>query len=166
MSFENAFAILGHEPKYNLDLRVLERKQREAFVARQGEGALALEAINEAYRLLKAPLTRAELFFELRGWSTQTRPEPATLERVFAERERIELARASADVSFLSDWVGAARKRQDAVCASLGQILDAPGNSRSAEEAAALLEQLRFLSRALAAAEASLVALEESTDEP
>lgn len=160
------FTILGLLPKFELDMRDLERGQREAFVAKKSEGALGLEAVNEAYRLLKSPVTRAELLFARRGWSTKSSPAPILLEQVFADREAIEQARARGDTSFLSDWVGKARKRRNALGAALSQILDASEAKGCEVQATPLLEELRYLSRALTAAESALGALEEASLQP
>ncbi|MGC4068714.1 MAG: hypothetical protein QM784_29505 [Polyangiaceae bacterium] len=118
MTAPNAFELLGLPARFALDLAELERRQRAAFAHRATEGAMEssmegamqggpnvdLERINDAYRVLKDPILRAELLFELRGWSTKSAPDPALLERVFQERDAIERAKAAGDEARLFEF--------------------------------------------------------------
>jgi hypothetical protein len=114
---------------------------------------------------LKSPVTRAELLFDLRGWSTKIEPEQTLLERVFAARDAIASAKQHGDKAFLLDWASTARKRYDALCADLGVYLDDETKRGSAEreEAAVLLEELRYLSRALAEVQSALHVIDEAS---
>jgi DnaJ-domain-containing protein 1 len=161
VSVSDAFSTLGLAPQFALDLRDLEQKQRELYVACSRGDVSALEDINEAYRVLKSPVSRAELLFERRGWSIISRPNPDVLMEVFAERENIDFLRTEGDVAALDAWVLTAQQRKEALVSSLGLLLDGNDNPSKASEATQLLEQLRFLTRAIAAAESAISTLED-----
>ena len=158
---KNSFEILGLEPRFAVKPEELERLQREHFAAQSSGKRVTLEAVNEAYRRLKDPVARAELLFTLRKWPPKAPLDPALLESVFTERETIDAARKRCDSAFLSDWVSAARKRQDALVAELGVILDETVTSdHPPVKALELLDQLRYLTKALHAAQSALDAVE------
>jgi DnaJ-domain-containing protein 1 len=161
VSVSDAFSTLGLVPQFALDLRDLEQKQRELYVACSRGDTSALEDVNEAYRVLKSPVSRAELLFERRGWSIISRPNPEVLMEVFAERENIDWLRTEGDVAALYAWVLTAQQRKEAIVSSLGLLLDGNDAPQKANEAAQLLEQLRFLTRAITAAESAISSLEE-----
>jgi hypothetical protein len=157
----DAFSILGLVPQFALDLRKLDQKQREFYVARGRGDSSAIEEVNAAYRDLKLPVSRAELLFERRGWSMVSRPSPDLLMEVFAEREQIDGWRTQGDLEALYAWVLTAQQRKEALVSSLGQLIDGDEHASTAFEAARLLEQLRFLTRAIAAAELAITTLED-----
>jgi DnaJ-domain-containing protein 1 len=156
----SAFELLQLEERFSLTASEVERALRRKFVACTHEGPLALERVNEAYRVLKDPVTRAEAIFELRGWSKQAAPNLTLLEQVFAERESIERARQNSDWVFLENWVRAARKRREALEATLAELVDGAAPRNDAKEraasAASCLDELRFIGKAIRAAEAAL----------
>jgi hypothetical protein len=167
------FGFLGLAPRFGLEDSELERRQRELTVARQAEGPRALEQLNEAVRALKDPATRAEHLFELHGWPSKGAPDPILLERIFTDREFIDLARKKGDKAGLDAWMAAALPRQKHVSDHLTRLLDGPSSSTypsdapddgggDARRALLLLEELRFLSRAVAAARAAIDALEDA----
>ncbi len=170
------FTFLGLAPRFALESAELERRQRELFVERQGEGPRVLETINEAVRILRDPATRAEQLFGLRGWPLKGSPDPVLLERIFTDREFIDQARKKQDKNGISAWLEAAIPRQQALIDMLTLLLDGPaatiypterdpGESSDAQRALLLLEELRYLSRALTAAHAALEALEDAAIE-
>lgn len=76
MDANNHFAVLGLEPAYELDVAALERsylslqQQHHPDHATVGERRAAMErsgAINEAYRVLRDPVRRAEYLCRLGG---------------------------------------------------------------------------------------------------
>jgi hypothetical protein len=165
----DCFSRLGITPKFALDSSELDRRQRELFVARAAEGPCTLEAINEAMRVLRDPVARAEQMFHLRSWPTESEPDPILLERVFADREFIDLARKRGDVAALYALLDAAEPRRRTLFAELGRILDGDpmpesGDARrattNAKRALLLLEELRYSTRAAAAAHEAILALE------
>jgi hypothetical protein len=182
---QDIFGFLGLAPRFALEDSELERRQRELAVERQVEGPRALEKLNEAVRALKDPATRAEQLFELRGWSIKGSPDPILLERIFTDREFIDLARKKGDKAGLDAWMAAALPRQKHLIDLLTLLLDgpaattyptedapknssdAPSDRSDAQRALLLLEELRFFSRAVAAARAAIDAFEDAAaDEP
>jgi hypothetical protein len=173
------FAWLGMTPRFALDASEFDRRQRELFVERAGEGPHTLEAINEALRLLKDPASRAEQLFRMRNWPTEGEPDPILLERVFADREFIDSARKRGDLAALYALLDAAAPRHRTLIAELTRILDGDGEATdepkdpaefgldaaradraNAKRALLLLEELRYFTRAVAAAHEAILALE------
>lgn len=167
------FTWLGLAPRYALDASALDRRQRELYAERQGEGLRVLEGINEAVRILKDPTTRAEQLFQLRGWPIRGLPDPVLLERIFTDREFIDVARKRGDVQAIQAWLDAALPRQRSIIEQLTRLLDGPAATLypavhepspegDAERARLLLDELRYFSRAVAAARDAVERLEES----
>lgn len=179
----DVFSFLGLAPRFGLEQTELDRRQRELFVERQSEGPRALEKINEAIRSLKDPATRAEHLFKLRGWPIKGSPDPILLERIFTDREFIDQARKKGDRDGLVAWLDAALLRQRNQIELLTLLLDgpaatiyppdnapqdpsdAPQDGSEAQRALLLLEELRYLSRAIDAARHALDALEEALED-
>jgi molecular chaperone HscB len=104
------FAILGIPQSYDINVVALEKMHRElsravhpdryaATTASEKRGALerAVE-VNEAWRVVRDPLRRAEALLELQGISAEgARPEPEFLMEVVEEREALADARAARD---------------------------------------------------------------------
>jgi molecular chaperone HscB len=84
----NPFEALGVEPSFALDLAILEQRHRELSRALHpdrhaasgaGERRMALGRaieVNEAYRILKDPVRRAEALLAQRGVATGEGKEP------------------------------------------------------------------------------------------
>jgi hypothetical protein len=175
----DCFSWLGMTPRFALDTSELDRRQRELFLAKSAEGPHTLEAINEAMRLLKDPISRAEQMFLLRSWPTESEPDPVLLERVFADREFIDAARKRGDVAALYALLDAAEPRHRTLIAELTRLLDGDGEATeepkdaaevgldaaraataNAKRALLLLEELRYFTRAVVAAEEAILALQ------
>jgi hypothetical protein len=170
------FTFLGLAPRFALECAELERRQRELFVERQAEGPRALEQLNEAVRMLKDPAVRAEQLFGLRGWPIKGSPDPVLLERVFTDREFIDLARKKQDVNAIAAWLAAATPRHQALIDMLKLLIDGPaatiypsehdsGETSEAQRALLLLEELRYLTRAVAAAHVAMEAIEDAASQ-
>lgn len=158
---KNPFVVLGVPARFGLDPAELERRQRELYAASEPAKRVTQADVNEAYRRLQDPVERASFLFGLRGWSTKAPLDPDLLKRVFSEREQIEKAQARGDEAFLLDWVMTARKRRDELVTSLGQVLDGSESESVAPiDALVLLDELRYLSKAIFAAETALDAVE------
>ncbi len=107
------FATLGAPRRFDLDLAVLEKTHRELSRALHpdkfaGAGATerreALEkaaSVNEAWRALRDPITRAEALFRAVGLpigeTNEPKPEPAFLMEMLEDREALAEARAKKD---------------------------------------------------------------------
>ena len=105
----NPFARLGVDPAFSVDLVELERVHRELSRAlhpdKHAQGLPAerrktLEeavAVNEAWRIVRDPLRRAEALLALRGVEAEgsaAKPSPAFLMEMMERREEIEGAKA------------------------------------------------------------------------
>lgn len=156
----NPFHILGLEPKFDIDPAELDRRQRELTLERRSQGPLALETLNQAVRLLKDPVSRAEHLFQLRGLPLRSVPAESLLERVFVERERIESWRRGRDTDAIQVWLrDVALPRQRELVAAMAILLDTSA-SIAAEQALGLLDELRYGARTIAAAHLAIDATE------
>jgi molecular chaperone HscB len=109
----NPFAVLGIAPRFDLDLTSVEKTHRELSRALHpdryaGAGASERQAalskaveVNEAWRVVKDPIRRAEAVFALAGIPVGERTEPpaspALLMDVMELREELDLARNKKD---------------------------------------------------------------------
>jgi molecular chaperone HscB len=136
------FELLGVERRFSLDRAALEQRHRDLsrtlhpdryVQAPPGERRMALEravAVNEAYRALRDPLTRAEALLAAHGLSMSDadRPSQALLMEVMELRESLDEARRSPEkVSALLDQVRARSKSEEATLASVFDEAPAPG---------------------------------------
>ncbi len=123
----NPFEVLGLEAMFALDLKEVEKRHRELSRALHpdkfvGAGASerraslnkAVEA-NEAWRVLRDPVKRAEALFRLAGVSVGERNEPAAspefLMEVMEWREALAEARATKDVGTVGKLAAEVRAR-------------------------------------------------------
>lgn len=172
------FATLGAPRRFDLDLAALEKTHRELSralhpdkFARAGasERRAALERaanVNEAWRVVRDPIRRAEALFSLSGLAvgetSEPRPSPAFLMDVMEQREALAEARAGRDmarVRVLADAIEARAKAAEAkLTAAFAQ------GSRAPAEASGLLPilgELRFYKRFLD----EVSAIEEEAEE-
>lgn len=159
------FAALGAERRFDLDLAGLEKRHRELSRALHpdryaqagaSERRAALEkaaAVNEAWRVVRDPIRRAEALFTLAGLAVgetnEPKASPAFLMEMLEEREALAEARASRDLAKVSELGAAMRARAEGVQARL-----AAGFAGSPDRAALLallplLGELRFYARFL-----------------
>src|SRR5262245_33922802 len=108
------FATLGAPRRFDLDLTVLEKTHRELSRALHpdkfaqagaSERRAALEkaaSVNEAWRILRDPIRRAEALFQLEGFAVgetnEPQPSPMFLMEMMEEREALADARAARDL--------------------------------------------------------------------
>src|SRR4051812_39746886 len=108
------FATLGAERRFDLDLAALEKTHRELSRALHpdkfaqagaSERRASLEkaaSVNEAWRIVRDPIRRAEALFALAGIpvgeTKEPKPEPAFLMDMLEMREALADARAKKDV--------------------------------------------------------------------
>ena len=121
------FSTLGVEPAFDLDLAVLERRHRELsrelhpdrYVGRPaGERRQALGRaieVNEAWRVLKDPIRRAEALLTLSGTpvgeTNEPKPDPELLMDMMEQRESLAEARQKRDPALLEKLAGTMRDR-------------------------------------------------------
>ena len=137
----NHFELFGLPLRYRIDDRALEHAYRALqgdvhpdryAAAGDTEKRLALQAsarVNEAYRTLRDPVTRAEYLLSLRGvdaaGETDTRLPVAFLSRQLERRETAEEASAARDVRALSTLIDEVRAEALDAAADVARLLDA-----------------------------------------
>jgi molecular chaperone HscB len=153
------FVTLGLERRFDLDLKAVEKRHRELSrvlhpdkFAQEGgtERRIALghaADVNEAWRIVRDPIRRAEALFTLAGIAVgetnEPKPGQAFLMQMLEERETLEeakLARDAAKVRALKDEI---EKREEAAESALAE-----GFARGTPDVTKLGE-LRFYRRFL-----------------
>jgi molecular chaperone HscB len=155
------FARLGVAPAFAIDLAELERVHRELSRALHPDRHLQsmpserrrtldeAVAVNEAWRILRDPLRRAEALLSLRGAQTDgpdAKPAPAFLMAMMERREELEAAKAKGLVALEALERDVAADLQ-ACLDRLGEALDA-GVARHGKPEK-ILAELRFHRRLL-----------------
>lgn len=161
------FAILGLQRVFSVDLSAVERTHRELsrtlhpdkFVGasaseRRASLSKAVE-VNEAWRIVRDPIRRAEALLSLAGIAVGERNEPNAapdfLMEVMDQREALAEARAKNDASAIKKLASEVEVRAKAVEQSLARGFD--GTPRASEEALVALVpalgELRFYRRFL-----------------
>lgn len=131
----NPFQILGLEPAFALDLAELEQRQRELNralhpdrhagrpPAERRESLARSMDINQAYRVLRDPASRAEALFELLGIneiSERTINDPVLLSEMLEQRELLDEARRDKENGRLQELKQRNEARQGEVVRELG----------------------------------------------
>lgn len=174
MSPLDPFLTLGIERRFEVDLARVERQHRELsralhpdryVSAPPGERRAALERavqVNEAFRVVRDPVRRAEALFALAGVPVgedrEPKAAPAFLMEVMEHREALAEAKAARDRAAIEALATAVRSREAEAERALARGLD--GGAAPATLVGRLGE-LRFYRRFLEEADA---ALEEWTD--
>jgi len=160
------FEILGMEPRFDLDLRALEQRHRDLSRALHpdryagapsAERRLALSRaidVNEALRVLKDPIRRAEALLARAGAAvTETggpKPTPSFLMEVMELREELAEAGRALDLGRVGKLAAAMRGRQEDVERRLGAALDeGRGDPQKITAAVPVLGELRYIRRFL-----------------
>ncbi len=127
----NPFEILGLEPCFALEPSVLERRQRDLNKALHPDQHSSKSAadrrralsramdINQAYRTLRDPASRAEALLALLGVDggkeQRSSTPPSLLMEMMDQREELEGARRSADVAKVRGLGSKMKQRQQLV---------------------------------------------------
>jgi len=135
------FATLGLERKYQQDLRAAEKTHRELSRALHpdryvGHGASerrdALHRavlVNEAWRVVRDPIQRAEALFTLAGIpigdTNEPKPDTALLMDMMEQREALGEARAKRDIAAVKTLAAGVTARAEATERVLGAAFDA-----------------------------------------
>jgi molecular chaperone HscB len=167
------FATLGLPRQYDVDLASIEKTHRELSRALHPDkyaGAGASErrdsleravAVNEAFRIVRDPVRRAEALFQLAGVpvgeNVEPKSDPSFLMEMLEQREALAEARDARDLARLHALVAEVEARAVATQEELGRgFADASPGALS--ELVKKLGNLRFFRRFLEEASA----LEES----
>jgi len=129
------FATLGIARAYGIDLRAAERAHRDlsralhpdkfaSAGASERRDALTKAAdVNEAWRIVRDPIRRAEALFELAGVEVgetkEPKPDPELLMEVLEKREALAEAKAARDAGKVRALEGEMRAREEMVEAAL-----------------------------------------------
>jgi molecular chaperone HscB len=156
------FSALGLPRRYAIDLAAAERTHRElaralhpdryaGAGASERRAALARAAdVNEAWRVLRDPVRRAEALFALAGVPVGEDREPAASPELLAEvlelREALSEARAAKDAARVRALAAEVEEKAKRTESALGAALDA---GKDLASHVALLGELRFYRRFL-----------------
>lgn len=155
------FATLGVQPRFNLDLAAVEKTHRELSRALHPDRYLSAGAserrealgkaveVNEAWRILRDPIRRAQALLSLRGVTVAEGREPAAdpefLMEMLEQREALDEAKQARDLPRIHAMATGVEGRAKAVEAEL-----AAGFERGeASSLVAKLGELRFFRRFL-----------------
>jgi molecular chaperone HscB len=137
---------LGLAPSFSLELAELEQRQRELNralhpdrnagrpPAERRESLSRSMDINQAYRVLRDPASRAEALFELLGVhevAERTVNDPALLSAMLEQREQLDEARREKDVERLRELKRENDERRREIERALGEAF-APLTARLA----------------------------------
>ncbi len=159
-SLPDPFATLGVSRRFDVDLPALEKTHRElsralhpdrfaqSGASERREALEKMANVNEAWRIVRDPIRRADALFRLAGAEASETKEPKTppafLMDIMEHREALADARAARDLAKVEKVGAAMAGRAKAVEAELAEIFasDAPDLSRIS-----LLGELRFYAR-------------------
>ena len=165
-SSEDAFALLGLAPAFDVDLAALERaffERSKALHPDRVAGAPAAErvaalsrsrALNDAYQLIKKPIARAEYLLERAGVTIgdNERLDPAFLMEILELREELAEARVAGNVPLVERLQRAMQQRRDEALAALPALFAA----RDHGQVKSRLIVLRYINRYLEECDAAL----------
>ncbi len=172
------FETLGAPRVFRLDLRALEKTHRDLsralhpdkYVSRgaseRREALARAVEVNEAWRVVRDPIRRAEALFALAGVpvgeTNEPKPGPELLMQMMEEREALDDARKdAAKVKALTETIEA---RKAAVESRLGAVFDeSKGDAAKLAPSLPLLGELRYYRRFLEEASAILTDLEAAS---
>lgn len=157
------FETMGVEPRFDLDLDKLAERHRDLSRALHPDryaGVPAAERrmalgraieVNDAYRVLKDPVRRAEALLRRAnvpvGETAEPKPSQALLMDMMERREELSDARRAKDLHAVSTLAKVVRDRERDVLALLGRALEAEGAAIT--QALPHLGELRYLRRFL-----------------
>ncbi len=155
------FAILGFDQTFDLDLQLIEERQRalsrrlhpDKFArASSKERRFALEqttALNDAARTMRDPVLRAQHLLALHGVDASGEDsksvDHAFLEEAMADRERLMDAKLEGQADAVEKLAGEQREKRDAALQNLSKALRA----QDWQTAAGLVQRLRYHARFL-----------------
>lgn len=158
----NPFATLGVEARFDLDLGAVEKTHRElsralhpdryasAGASERREALSKAVEVNEAWRVLRDPIRRAEALLALRGLALSEGREPKAAPEFLMEmlemREALGEAREARDLAAVHRMARAIDERSRAVQADLAAGF---GSGAALEPLAAKVGELRFYRRFL-----------------
>jgi molecular chaperone HscB len=163
---DDPFALLGLAPAYDVDLAALERaffeRSKQQHPDRAGATTAAeriatmsrSRALNDAYQLIKKPVSRAEHLLVRAGVAIgdNERLDPTFLMEILELREELAGATAAGNTELVGKLAGAMRARRDEALGALPALF-------AASDFAAIKERLillRYIHRYLEECDAAL----------
>jgi molecular chaperone HscB len=164
------FDTLGITPAFDLDLAAVEKRYRELARVLHPDRHLAGSAaerrmalgraveVNEAWRLLRDPIRRAEALLRRRGVRVEEgkepKAEPAFLMEMMEQREALSEAKASGDPEAVKRLGNAIFERQKNVTARIAAAFSSvpsggAGANGALDQVLSLLGELRYYRRFL-----------------
>lgn len=159
------FAILGLPVRFGLTRAEIEARWKElskalhpdrhvqASPAERREALSRAVTVNEAFRVLRDDLSRAEAVLKARGLSAKTEASPMLLMEVMELREALAEGRAKGDAAAVQKLAAGVSEQAAAARTALAEALD--GAEPKNERAAAELSRLRYFQRFLDEVEAT-----------
>jgi len=155
---------LGVEPRFDLDMTALAKRHRDLSGALHpdryagkpaAERRMALDraiGVNEAWRMLRDPVRRAESLLRVHGVkvgeTVEPKPPPALLMEMMEIREELAEARASKDLDAVAALGDRMRARETAVVGALTKgFAEADGDAAALEAQLPRLGELRYIRR-------------------
>jgi len=162
---QDYFTLFGLPRRFRFDGDKLDAAFRSYASATEAERRLALQSsarVNEAYRALKDPVSRAQYLLSLQGIDalreTDTAVSPDFLQAQLERRESIAEARAEGDAARLDALLGEARVDITALETKLADDFD---KNHALEVARQDVRELRFLTKVAADIESALADIED-----
>jgi molecular chaperone HscB len=160
------FETLGIDARFDLDLRAIEQRHRDLSRALHPDrhaGGTAAERrvalgraidVNEAWRVVRDPIRRAEALLRRAGApvgeTSEPKPPPDLLMEMMESREELAEARQAKDLARVDRLGEAMREREREVIARLGRgFQEAGGDAKKIESVLPLLGELRYIRRFL-----------------
>jgi len=160
----NPFETLGVEPRFDLDPQALAKRHRDLSGALHpdryagrpaAERRMALDraiTVNEAFRLLRDPVKRAEALLAAHdvtaGETAEPKASPDLLMEMMEIREQLAEAKASKDLDAVGKLGDRMRAREAAVTKSLADgFAAADGKPETLQTLLPLLGELRYIRR-------------------
>lgn len=169
------FDLLGIKPEFDLDMKAVEARHRDLSKAlhpdryaqaSSAERRMALSRaieVNEAFRIVRDPIKRAEALFKKlgvpAGEMAEPKPSPNLLMEMMEAREELSDAARAKNIGKVHQLATTMQSREREVLASLSKGLQAAGeNGEAARKLIHYLGELRYLRRFLD----EVTAIEES----
>jgi molecular chaperone HscB len=160
------FATLGIEPRFDIERERVEQRHRDLSRALHPDkfaGAPAAERrlalnraieVNDAWRVVRDPIRRAEALLHRggvrRSETEEPKPSPALLMEMMESREALAEAVQAKDPAAVAKLGDAMRARQEAAFASLARGFEAAGDDQAKLEALLpAIGELRYIRRFL-----------------
>jgi molecular chaperone HscB len=131
------FILLGLPRRFDVDLRAVEKTHRElsrtlhpdryasAGATERREALMKAADVNEAWRIIRDPVRRAEALFALAGVEVgetkEPKPDPELLMEVLEKREALADAKAAHDAGKVRELAAEITKREEKIESDLAR---------------------------------------------